>query len=78
MIELITAALGIAGTVFAWYFNPKQALYRELDSIYKQLEQLYALRDKALQTNDSNAISDINSRIIGLCEAKNSLLKRLG
>jgi hypothetical protein len=78
VIAILTGILGIAGTLCAWFFNPKRALYAELDSIYKQLEVAYAKRDKALQDHDSDTLTIANSIIIELCNRKAILLQRLG
>lgn len=78
MIEIVTGVLGIAGTLIAWFFNPKRIIYAELDSIYKQLEILYGKRDVALATHDSDALTIITADIIKLFTRKNTLLLRIG
>ncbi len=77
MITAITAALGIAATLLAWFLNPKRVLYSQLDSIFKQLETLYVKRDDALAKNDIDTITVITADIVKLCETKNRLLQRL-
>lgn len=76
MLEIITGVLGIAGTLIAWFLNPKRLLYAELDSIYRELEDLYAKRDNALATNNTDELSSITSDIIRLSVHKNTLLQR--
>jgi len=78
MLAAITAALGIAATLLAWFLNPKRQLYAELDKIYKELEALYVRRDKALQTGDSDELTIVTSLIISLSARKTVLLQRLG
>jgi hypothetical protein len=74
---IIASILGIISTLVAWFFNPRQSIYREIDAIQRQLEELYVMRDKALLDNNSNALSDISARISGLCDRKKVLLQRL-
>lgn len=78
MIALITGIIGLASTLCAWYLNPKRQLYATIDSIYKQLEDLYVKRDKALSENDSIALTLVNANILRLCQTKNNILQRLG
>lgn len=77
MFTAIVAILGIASTLISWFFNPKQAIYRELDSIYKQLEALYVRRDKALETNNSPELTVVTASIVQLSTRKSSLFQRL-
>ena len=77
MITAIVSLLGIASTLCAWFFNPKRILYAELDSIYKQLEELYVKRDKALTANDSDALTVVTADIVKLSQRKASLFQRL-
>lgn len=77
MLAAIVAALGIVSTLLAWFLNPKRVLYAQLDSIYKQLEDLYVKRDKALAENDSYTLTIVTANIVSLCKAKNNLLQRL-
>ncbi len=77
MVELITAIAGIIATLLAWFLNPKRAMYAELDSIYKQLEVLYAKRDKALADNDSDTLTIITADIVKLFTRKTVLFQRL-
>ncbi len=76
MIELITAALGIAGTLIAWFLNPKRAMYAELDSIQRQLEELYVKRDDALSKNNSDVVTVVTADIIRLLNRKTQILQR--
>ncbi len=77
MVELITAIAGIIATLLAWFLNPKRAMYAELDSIYKQLEVLYAKRDKALADNDSDTLTIVTADIVKLFTRKTVLFQRL-
>lgn len=77
MLTIITGVLGIAGTLIAWFLNPKRLLYAELDSVYKQLEDLYVKRDDALATNNNDELTSITSNIIRLSVRKNTLLQRV-
>jgi hypothetical protein len=74
--SIIVGVIGIISTLLAWFLNPKRAMYAELDSIQKNLEQLYVKRDEALAKNDVNAITDISALIVGLRNRKNEILQR--
>lgn len=78
MMVLITGIIGLLGTLAAWFLNPRRQIYAELDSIYKQLEECYVKRDKALVDNDSDTLTIVTADIIRLCTRKASLLQRLG
>lgn len=81
MIALITGVVGIISTILAYNFGPgaaKRKIIAELESIYKELEKLYARRDKALQTHDNDELTIANSLIIKLCSRKTILFQRLG
>jgi hypothetical protein len=78
MLAAITAALGIIATLCAWFLNPKRRLYAELEQIYKDLEVLYAKRDKALANNDSDTLTVVTADIIKLCARKTRILQQLG
>lgn len=77
MFGIIASILGIVSTVLAWNLNPKRKIYAELDSIYKQLEVCYEIRDKALAENDSDTLTIVTSDILRLATRKNTLLQRL-
>jgi hypothetical protein len=77
MVAVLTAALGIASTLIAWFFNPRRLIYSELDKIYLTLEALYGKRDKALQENNSDMLTVVTADIIKLCNRKAILLQRL-
>lgn len=77
IISGIVALVGIISTIVAWKYNPKGAVNRELDKIYKELEELYAKRDKALQDHDNDSLTVITSDIMRLCARKTVLLQRL-
>ena len=78
MFGIIASVLGIISTLVAWNLNPRRRLYAELDNIYRQLEELYAKRDKALADNDSDILTVVTSTIIKLCQRKAVLLQRVG
>jgi len=78
MLTLITAVLGIIGTITAWYFQPKRKLYSELDQLYNSLEKLYERRDKALMANNSNELTICAKEIFALKIRKAMILKQLG
>ena len=77
MAAIIAGIVGIISTILAWNLNPKRKIYAELDSIYKELEKLYARRDRALQANNNDELTIATSLIIGLCQRKTILLQRL-
>lgn len=77
MFTIIAGVLGIAGTLIAYFLNPKQAIYRELDAIYHQLEGLYVKRDQALENNDTNTLTLVTASIVQLSARKNTLFQRL-
>lgn len=76
MIALIAVALGIISTILAWRFNPRRALYAELDNIYKDLEVQYAHRDKALADHNSDVLTMATTNIIRLSNRKAVILQR--
>jgi len=76
MFTLIASVLGIIGTILAWNLNPRRKLYAELDDIYRQLENLYVLRDKALKNNDSDLLTVATGSIVELCQRKAVLFQR--
>jgi len=78
MLTLIAGVVGIIATILAWNLNPKRKIYAELDSIYKQLEECYVKRDKALADNDMPALSIVTADIVRLRTRKADLHKRLG
>jgi len=78
MIALITGVVGIVATLLAWFLNPRRQLYAKIDDVYKQLEECYVKRDKALATNDSDSLTLVTADIIRLCTLKTSLFQRLG
>lgn len=78
MLALITGVVGIIGTLLAWHMNPRRQLYAEIDKVYKQLEECYVKRDKALASNDSDTLTVVTADIIRLCAHKTTLLQRLG
>lgn len=73
-----TALLGIIGTVWAWYANPRRQLYAEADSIFIKWEKLNVIRDKALSTNDSDSLTVVTSQLNELRKRKTEVLQRLG
>ena len=78
IVALITGVIGVISTLLAWFLNPRRQLYAELDQVYKQLEECYVKRDKALATNDSDGLTLVTADIVRLCNRKTSLLQRLG
>lgn len=76
-LTIAVGVIGIAGTLTAFFFNPKRILYRQLDDIYKSLNKLYGDRDKAIAENDSEALTIADNNIITLSSRKQVLLKRL-
>jgi hypothetical protein len=74
---IISAVLGIAGTLLAWFLNPKRRMYAELDGIYQRLEELYRQRDKALVNKDSDTLTIVTNLIVNAMVRKNTLLKRI-
>jgi peptide subunit release factor 1 (eRF1) len=78
MIALLTGIVGLATTILAWYLNPRRQLYDEIDRTYRELEENYVKRDKALADNDSDALTAATAAIVRLCQIKNCLLQRLG
>jgi len=77
MITLITGVVGIVATLLAWFLNPRRQLYADIDKVYKDLEECYAKRDKALATNDSDTLTIVTADIVRLCARKTILLQRL-
>lgn len=72
-----TALLGLAGSVWAWYANPRRQLYVEADKIFTNWEKLNAIRDKALSTNDSDSLTVVTAQLIELRKRKTEILQRL-
>lgn len=77
LIAGIPTLLGIAATIIAWKFNPRQKLYTEIDAIYLRQEALYVQRDQALFKNDSDTLTAVTAELNGLRERKKDLLQRL-
>jgi hypothetical protein len=77
MLALITGVVGIVATLLAWFLNPRRQLYAKIDKVYKDLEECYVKRDKALANNDSDTLTIVTADIIRLCALKTSLLQRL-
>lgn len=75
MWTAIATALGILSTVAAWYFNPRRKINSEIDKIFKELDQLYIERDKALEKNDDNILTSVVYRINVLRQRKDRLLQ---
>jgi len=78
MIALLTGVVGIIATLLAWNLNPRRRLYAAIDLVYKELEDCYVKRDKALAENDSDTLTIVTADIVRLCETKARLLQRLG
>lgn len=78
MLTIIASVLGIAGTLAAWFLNPRRRIYSELDAIYKELSVLYAKRDNALVKGDEDQLTLVTGRIVQLSDRKTALLQRLG
>ena len=77
-LPVIIGVLGIAGTLVAYFFNPKKKLWDEMDKIYDALEISYAKRDKALLDHDSETATIADSEILALKLRKKVLKERLG
>ena len=77
-LAIIAGLVGIAGTLTAWYFNPKRRYQQELDKVNVDLAGLYQLRDKALNENDQDTLTRVTVDISGLQSRRNEILQRLG
>lgn len=76
-ITFATALLGIFGSVWAWYANPRRQLYAEIDAIFIKWEKLNVIRDKALASNDSDSLTVVTSQLIELRRRKSEILLRI-
>ena len=75
MIALITAGIGLATTILAWFLNPGRRKTEELNRIFEALDDLYRRRDIALEKNDNDTLAVILDRIIELRNRKARLLQ---
>lgn len=75
MWTAIAAIAGLATTLLAYFLNPGRKKAKELDRIFRELDQLYTKRDIALEKNDTNTLSSVTARIIFLRDRKDSLLR---
>lgn len=75
MWTAIAAIAGLATTLLAYFLNPGRKKAKELDRIFRELDQLYTKRDIALEKNDTNTLSAVTARIIFLRDRKDHLLK---
>lgn len=76
-LSLAIGIVGIASTFFAWKFNPRRAMYSELDGIYRKLEILYAQRDEALVNNDTDNLTLVVASITKLLFRKSEIFQRI-
>ena len=77
-LAIIAGLVGIAGTLTAWYFNPKRRYQQELDKINSDLGVFYQLRDRALDDDDMDTLTRVTADINGLQSRRNEILQRLG
>jgi hypothetical protein len=77
-LAIIAGLVGIAGTLTAWYFNPKRRYQQELDKINSDLAVFYQLRDRALDEDDMDTLTRVTADINGLQSRRNEILQRLG
>ena len=77
MFTIIASVLGIVSTLLAWFMNPRRKLYAELDAIYKELENCYEKRDKALVDHNNDVLAVVTADIMRLAQRKSTLLRRL-
>lgn len=75
MWTAIAAGIGMLTTILAWIINPSRKRTEELNKIFNELDKLYIERDKALEKNDSNALTSVVYRINLLRRKKDSLLQ---
>ena len=77
-LAIIAGLVGIAGTLTAWYFNPKRRYQQELDKINSDWAVFYQLRDRALDEDDMDTLTRVTADINGLQSRRNEILQRLG
>ena len=77
-LAVIAGVVGIAGTLVAWFFNPKRRYQAELDRINSDLGVFYQLRDRALDEDDTDTLTRVTADINGLQSRRNEILQRLG
>jgi len=77
-LAIIVGIVGIAGTLTAWFFNPRRKIYAELDQITERLGRLYEIRDKALHENDNDTLTAVTFDIGVLQSRRAEILQRLG
>ncbi len=78
LFAIIPTILGIISTYVAWKWNPRQKLYDEADSIFRQWEALLVIRDKALQDNNSDDLTVVIAQLNTLRARKKIVMQRLG
>lgn len=74
MWAAIAAGIGLITTLVAYFINPGRKRTEELNKIFKELDDLYEKRDKALETNNTNDLTYVTARIIVLRSRKENLL----
>ena len=78
VLTIIAGVVGIAGTLVAWFFNPRRRYQAELDRINGDLSVFYLLRDRALNEDDTDTLTRVTADINGLQPRRNEILQRLG
>lgn len=74
MWTAIAAGIGLITTLVAYFINPERRKTEELNKIFKELDDLYVVRDIALEKNDQDSLTIAMSKILKLKSRKTALM----